>query len=157
MTTDEKFMKKALLEAEKAVLEDEVPVGAVAVLDGKIIARAHNNRERTQNAINHAEMLVIQKACKKLASWRLDGVTLYVTIEPCPMCTGAIINSRLRRVVFGASDYKAGSCGSVVNLFELPYNHKPELVSGFMADECSALLTDVFANLRKIKNERKPL
>ncbi|MDY6017962.1 MAG: nucleoside deaminase, partial [Oscillospiraceae bacterium] len=96
-------------------------------------------------------------ACKKLGGWRLWECEMFVTLEPCPMCTGAIINSRLRRLVFGASDGKAGSCGSVINLFDLPYNHKPEVVPGFMAEECSALLTDFFSELRRAKNERKQL
>ena len=151
MTTDEKFMKKALLEAEKAVLEDEVPVGAIAVLDGKIIARAHNNRERTQNAINHAEMLVIQKACKKLASWRLDGVTLYVTIEPCPMCMGAIINARVPRVVYGARDKKAGCCGTLYDLNEGKFNHTTQITQGVLEDECGGIIRRYFESKRRKK------
>ena len=151
MTTDEKFMKKALLEAEKAVLEDEVPVGAVAVLDGKIIARAHNNRERTQNAINHAEMLVIQKACKKLGSWRLDGVTLYVTIEPCPMCMGAIINARVPRVVYGARDKKAGCCGTLYDLNEGKFNHTTQITQGVLEDECGGIIRRYFESKRRKK------
>ena len=151
MTTDEKFMKKALLEAEKAVLEDEVPVGAIAVLDGKIIARAHNNRERTQNAINHAEMLVIQKACKKLGSWRLDGVTLYVTIEPCPMCMGAIINARVPRVVFGARDKKAGCCGTLYDLNEGKFNHTTQITQGVLEDECGGIIRRYFESKRRKK------
>lgn len=151
MTTDEKFMKKALLEAEKAVVEDEVPVGAIAVLDGKIIARAHNNRERTQNAINHAEMLVIQKACKKLASWRLDGVTLYVTIEPCPMCMGAIINARVPRVVYGARDKKAGCCGTLYDLNEGKFNHTTQITQGVLEDECGGIIRRYFEEKRRKK------
>ncbi len=151
MTTDEKFMKKALFEAEKAVLEDEVPVGAVAVLDGKIIARAHNNRERTQNAINHAEMLVIQKACKKLGSWRLDGVTLYVTIEPCPMCMGAIINARVPRVVYGARDKKAGCCGTLYDLNEGKFNHTTQITQGVLENECGGIIRRYFEEKRRKK------
>lgn len=151
MTVDEKFMKCALREAQKAVLEDEVPIGAIAVLDGKIIARAHNNRERTQNAINHAEMLVIQKACKKLKSWRLDGVTLYVTIEPCPMCMGAIINARLPRVVYGASDKKAGCCGTLYDLNEGKFNHVTSLTAGVLQDECGGIIRRYFEEKRKKK------
>ena len=151
MTTDEKFMKKALLEAEKAVLEDEVPVGAIAVLDGKVIARAHNNRERTQNAINHAEMLVIQKACKKLGSWRLDGVTLYVTIEPCPMCMGAIINARVPRVVFGARDKKAGCCGTLYDLNEGKFNHTTQITQGVLEQECGGIIRRYFESKRRKK------
>ena len=151
MTTDEKFMKKALLEAEKAVAEDEVPVGAIAVLDGKVIARAHNNRERTQNAINHAEMLVIQKACKKLASWRLDGVTLYVTIEPCPMCMGAIINARVPRVVYGARDKKAGCCGTLYDLNEGKFNHTTQITQGVLEQECGGIIRTYFESKRRKK------
>ena len=155
--TDTYFMNLAIEQAKIAAVELEVPVGAVIVRNGEVVSVGRNRREYGKNALAHAEIEAIDLACKKLGGWRLWECEMFVTLEPCPMCTGAIINSRLRRVVFGASDYKAGSCGSVVNLFELPYNHKPELVSGFMADECSALLTDFFANLRKIKNERKPL
>ena len=151
MTIDEKFMKKALKEAEKAVTEDEVPVGAVAVFDGKIIARAHNNRERTQNAINHAEMLVIQKACKKLNSWRLDGVTLYVTIEPCPMCMGAIINARVPRVVFGARDLKAGCCGTLYDLNEGKFNHTTSITQGVLELECGGIIRRYFEEKRRKK------
>lgn len=155
--TDKDFMTIAIEQAKLSAAELEVPVGAVIVRGGEVVSVGRNRRELGKNALAHAEIEAIDLACKKLGGWRLWECEMFVTLEPCPMCTGAIINSRLRRVVFGASDYKAGSCGSVVNLFELPYNHKPELVSGFMADECSALLTDFFANLRKIKNERKPL
>ena len=129
----------------------EVPIGAVVVRAGEIVARAHNRRELDQDPSAHAEFAALCAAARSLGRWRLSDCTVYVTLEPCPMCAGAIINSRLRRVVYGASDPKAGSCGSVANLFELPYNHKPELVSGFMAEECSALLTDFFAELRKKK------
>lgn len=151
MTTDEKFMKKALKEAEKAVVEDEVPVGAVAVLDGKVIARAHNNRERTQNAVNHAEILVIQKACKKLSSWRLDGVTLYVTIEPCPMCMGAIINARIPRVVYGARDKKAGCCGTLYDLNEGKFNHVTSITQGVLEEECGGIIRSYFEEKRRKK------
>ena len=147
----EDYMREALSLAREAAQEGEVPVGCVIVKDGEIIGRGRNRREELQRTSSHAEMEAIAQANERLRSWRLDGCTLYVTLEPCPMCAGAIINSRLRRVVYGASDPKAGSCGSVANLFELPYNHKPELVSGFMAEECSALLTDFFAELRKKK------
>lgn len=119
--------------------------------NGEVVSVGRNRRETGKNALAHAEIEAIDLACKKLGGWRLWECELFVTLEPCPMCAGAIINSRLRRVVYGASDPKAGSCGSVTNLFELPYNHKPEFVSGFMAEECSALLTDFFAELRKKK------
>ena len=151
---DKDFMTLAIEQAKIAASELEVPVGAVIVRNGEVVSVGRNRRETDKNALAHAEIEAINLACKKLGGWRLWECEMFVTLEPCPMCTGAIINSRLRRVVFGASDYKAGSCGSVVNLFELPYNHKPELIGGFMADECSALLTDFFANLRKMKNEK---
>lgn len=151
MSLDEIFMKKALKEAQKAVLEDEVPVGAIAVFDGKVIARAHNNRERTQNAINHAEMIVIQKACKKLSSWRLDGVTLYVTIEPCPMCMGAIINARIPRVVYGARDKKAGCCGTLYDLNEGKFNHVTSITQGVLEEECGGIIRRYFEEKRRKK------
>ena len=147
------MMLRAIELARQAGSRGEIPVGAVIVKDGKIIAEGYNRREEKKNALSHAETEAINTACEVLGDWRLDGCVLYVTLEPCPMCTGAIINSRIRRLVFGASDYKAGSCGSVVNLFDLPYNHKPELVTGFMQEECSALLTEFFANLRQRKKQ----
>ena len=153
--TDTDFMMVAIEQAKLAADELEVPVGAVVVRNGEVVSVGRNRREKGKNALAHAEIEAIDLACKKLGGWRLWECEIYVTLEPCPMCTGAIINSRLRRVVYGASDYKAGSCGSVVNLFDLPYNHKPELVSGFMADECAALLTEFFVNLRKHKNEKQ--
>ena len=153
--TDTDFMMVAIEQAKLAADELEVPVGAVIVRNGEVVSVGRNRREKGKNALAHAEIEAIDLACKKLGGWRLWECEIYVTLEPCPMCTGAIINSRLRRVVYGASDYKAGSCGSVVNLFDLPYNHKPELVTGFMADECAALLTEFFANLRKHKNEKQ--
>ncbi len=149
--TDVEFMKEALRLADEAALEGEVPVGAVVTIDGRIVGRGRNRREKDKNALAHAELEAINEACKTLGGWRLWQCDMYVTLEPCPMCTGAIINSRIKRLIYGASDYKAGSCGSVVNLFELPYNHKPEVVSGFMQDECAQKLTDFFKNLRKIK------
>lgn len=151
---DRDFMLLALEQARLAAEELEVPVGAVIVRNGELVSVGRNRRETGKNALAHAEIEAIDLACKKLGGWRLWECEMYVTLEPCPMCTGAIINSRIRRLVYGASDYKAGSCGSVINLFELPYNHKPEVVSGFMADECSAMLSEFFANLRRIKNEK---
>lgn len=151
MTIDEKFMNEALKEAKKAVLEDEVPIGAVVVLDGKVIARAHNNRERTQNAVNHAEVLAIQKACKKLSSWRLDGVTLYVTIEPCPMCMGAIINARVPRLVYGARDKKAGCCGTLYDLNEGKFNHVTSITQGVLEEECGGIIRRYFEEKRRKK------
>lgn len=149
---NESFMKEALKLAREAALEGEVPVGAVVVLGDEIVGRGRNRREKGKNALAHAELEAIDEACRRLDGWRLWQCDMFVTLEPCPMCTGAIINSRIRKLVFGASDYKAGSCGSVVNLFDLPYNHKPEVVSGFMQEECSAILTDFFKELRNKKN-----
>jgi tRNA(adenine34) deaminase len=153
--TDTEFMNIAIEQAKIAAEELEVPVGAVIVRNGEVVSVGRNRREIGKNALAHAEIEAIDLACKKLGGWRLWECEMYVTLEPCPMCTGAIINSRIRRLVYGASDYKAGSCGSVVNLFDLPYNHKPEVVSGFMAEECSALLSEFFAKLRRIRNEKK--
>ena len=123
-------------------------MGAVIAKDGEIIARAHNTRETEKNATHHAELLAIDEACRKLGGWRLWQCELFVTLEPCPMCTGAIINSRLKRVVYGAKDEKAGCCGSVTNLFEMPFNHKPVLESGLLEEECAALLRAFFERLR---------
>lgn len=148
---DRELMLLAIGQARLAAAELEVPVGAVISRNGEVVSVGRNRRETGKNALAHAEIEAIDLACKRLGGWRLWECELFVTLEPCPMCAGAIINSRLRRVVYGASDPKAGSCGSVTNLFELPYNHKPELVSGFMAEECSSLLTDFFAELRKKK------
>ena len=142
-------MKEALKEAKKAAEELEVPVGAVIVHKDKIIARGRNRREISKNALFHAEIEAINNACKKLNSWRLIGCTLYVTLEPCPMCAGAIINSRISEIIYGANDPKAGSCGSVTDLFSLPYNHKPVVTGGILKDECAEILTNFFKNLRK--------
>ncbi len=145
------FMNEALRLAEEAAKEGEVPVGAVAVWDGKIVGRGRNRREKDKNALAHAEIEAINEACRTLGGWRLWKCDLYVTLEPCPMCTGAIINSRIKRLIYGASDRKAGSCGSVVNLFDLPYNHKPEIIKGVCEEECSLLLTNFFKILRNKK------
>ena len=148
-TIDEKFMREAILLAKEAADDDEAPIGAVIVRDGEIVGRGRNRREKDKNALGHAEIEAINDACKTLGGWRLIGCTMYVTLEPCPMCTGAIINSRIERVVFGAYDKKAGSCGSLINLFDLPYNHKPLLSGGFMEEECGSLLSEFFKKLRK--------
>lgn len=147
--TETEIMLRAIELAKKAAELDEVPVGAVVVKDGEIVGEGFNRRETGKNALAHAELEAIDNACKRLGGWRLHQCEIYVTLEPCPMCTGAIINSRLKRIVFGAYDPKAGSVGSVVNLCDLPYNHKPEIQGGFMQDECSTLLTEFFANLRE--------
>lgn len=143
------YMKIALAEAENAAREGEIPVGAVIVKDGEIVASAHNNREATGDATGHAELLAIRKACTALGGWHLERCTLYVTLEPCPMCMGAIINSRLGKVIFGAKDAKAGACGSVIDLRSYPFNHKPQIESGFMKEECAKILSDFFADKRK--------
>lgn len=147
------YMTKALELAKAAAAEGEVPVGAVVVRssDGAIIGQGCNRREADRCATAHAEMLAIKEACKVLGGWRLSGCTLYVTLEPCPMCSGAVINSRLDRVVFGAYDPKAGSAGSVANLFEFNYNHHPAVQGGIMQEECEKILSDFFRNLRQEK------
>lgn len=152
MTEDELFMSAALEEASAAAAEGETPVGAVIVRYGEIIARAHNRRETEKHALRHAELSAIDQACRTLGGWRLTGCTLYVTLEPCPMCSGAIINSRIVRLVYGARDAKAGCAGSVCDLFGMPFNHHPEITGGVLADECSAVLSDFFRELRKSKS-----
>ena len=143
------FMRFALQEAQKAADIDEVPIGAVIVKDNQIIARAHNLRETLQDATAHAELLAIRKACEVLGTWRLIGCSLYVTLEPCPMCAGAIILSRVDRVVFGAKDPKGGACGSIVNLpADKRFNHRPEIVEGVLADECGDILKKFFKSKR---------
>lgn len=155
MTEQEKFMKAALRLAKKAADEGEVPVGCVVVRDGQIVGRGRNRRETKKNALGHAEIEAIHKACRKLGGWRLHQCDLYVTLEPCPMCTGAIINARIQTVYFGAPDPKAGSCGSVVNLFDLPYNHKPKVVSGLLEQDCIDQLQAFFRALRARKKAEK--
>ena len=153
MKTDNLFMSEALKLAEQSADELEVPVGAVIVHENKIISIGRNRRETSKNALAHAEIEAINAACKNLGNWRLLDCTLYVTLEPCPMCAGAIINSRITKLVYGANDPKAGACGSVINLFELPFNHKAEVLSGIMETECSEILSDFFKKLRnKTKN-----
>ncbi len=142
-------MSLAMAEAEKAIKLGEIPVGAVIVKDGEVIASAYNLRETDRDATAHAEVICIKKACERLGGWRLSGCTLYVTLEPCPMCAGAIINSRIEKVVFGAYDSRAGSFGSLVNLASYPYNHKPELVGGVMAEEAETVLKKFFKGLRQ--------
>lgn len=153
MDTDIFYMKKALELANKAAEIGEVPVGAVVVKKstGEIVGEGYNRREVDKDSIAHAEIIAIENASKKLDGWRLIDCELFVTLEPCPMCAGAIINSRIERVVYGAIDKKAGSCGSVVNLFDLPYNHKPELTGGILSEECSSILSEFFKKLRESK------
>lgn len=146
-------MKQALALAQQAADEGEVPVGAVVVRDGVVIGKGRNRRELGKNSLAHAEIEAIDMACKTLGGWRLSGCDLYVTLEPCPMCAGAIINARIDRVIQGAVDPKAGSCGSVVDLFSLPYNHRPQLVRGVLEAECSEMLRDFFRSLRRARKE----
>lgn len=154
---DEKYMKEALRLAKKAAAMGEVPVGAVVVQDGRIIARGYNRREIDQNGLAHAELTAMQRACKKLNSWRLEGCTLYVTLEPCPMCTGAIINTRVERVVIGATDPKGGAMGGVTDLLEHPWNHHPEVTKGVLEEECGGILKEFFKQLRDQKKQKKNL
>lgn len=148
MTNDEKFMRRALELAAEAARLGEVPVGAVVVKDGEIISEAFNRRELDRNALAHAELLAIDSACKRLGGWRLHQCQLYVTLEPCPMCAGAIVNSRIKRVIIGARDSKAGALGSLINLNFYPLNHHPEVCFGVCGDEASALLREFFIGLR---------
>ena len=149
MTTDEKFMSIALKEAKKAALLDEVPVGAVLVIDGKVVSKGYNKREKSCDPTDHAEIIAIRKACKKFESWRLKEATLYVTIEPCAMCGGAIIWSRISRVVYGADDPKGGVAHSALNLFENEkVNHHPEVVGGVLKEECASLIKEFFSKKR---------
>ena len=146
---DEYFMEIALTLAKKAYKKGEVPIGAIIVKDGKIISKAYNKREKTQNANAHAELTAINKACKKLKSWRLDGCTLYCTLEPCPMCAGAIVNSRIKKLVFGACEPKSGSVCSKFNILtESGLNHTVEYKGGVKEDECSKIIKDFFSDLR---------
>ena len=149
--TDERYMREAIAEAKAAAALGEVPVGAVIVRDGEIIARAGNRRESAKLATAHAELLAIEEACRTLGGWRLPRCTLYVTLEPCPMCAGAIVNSRIERVVFGAADPKAGAFSGVLDLNSFPLNHHPEVVHGVLGAECGALLSEFFAIRRANK------
>ena len=146
--TDFELMGAALEEARKAAALGEVPVGAVVAKDGEIISAAHNTRETEKNALHHAELLAIDAACKKLGGWRLWQCDLYVTLEPCPMCAGAILNARIPRVYYGARDREMGACGGVLNLFMEDFPHPPALVGGVLAEDCRRVLTDFFRNLR---------
>lgn len=151
---DEQMMREALELAREAAAEGEVPVGCVITLDGRIVGRGRNRRELGKSALAHAELEAIAEACKTLGGWRLWQCTLYVTLEPCPMCAGAIINARIPRVVYGARDAKAGSCGSIVDLFSLPYNHKPQVEQGLLEAECSAVLSQFFQDLRERRRQK---
>ena len=146
--TDQEFMDAALELAKEAAAEGEVPVGCVIVRDGQIMGRGRNRRETEKTALGHGEIEAIADACRNLGGWRLWECTLYVTLEPCPMCAGAIINARIPRVVYGASDTKSGACGSVCNLFSMEFNHHPAVEKGIREAECAALLQVFFQNLR---------
>ena len=156
MPYNEKFMQLAIAEAKKAEKKGECPIGAVVVCNDEVISKAHNLRETKQLSVNHAELLAIKKANKKTGSWRLENCDLYITLEPCPMCSGAIIQSRIKNVYFGAFDKKAGAAGSVCDLF-LPgmFNHNVSVTGGVLKNECSSLLTDFFKRLRKSKKNKK--
>ena len=145
---DEKFMAMALELAKEAFDAGEVPVGCVVVRDGEVVGAGRNRREQDKNALRHAEIEAIDAACQKLGGWRLWECTLYVTLEPCPMCAGAIINARIPRVVYGAKDSKCGATGSVCNLFSMEFNHHPQVECGILEEECGNLLTEFFKNLR---------
>lgn len=149
-----KFMKEALKEASKSYKKEEIPVGAVIVKDNKIIAKAHNLKETKHDCTNHAEILAIKKACKKLNSWRLTGCTMYITLEPCSMCTGALILSRIDKVVIGTMDEKTGACGSVLNLSkDYKFNHVLDIETGILENECKTMIQQFFKELRNKKRK----
>ncbi len=150
MTTDEKYMREAIKQARKAAKIDEVPIGCVIVYDDKIIARGYNRRNTDKSTLAHAEIIAIRKAAKVIGDWRLEDCTMYITLEPCPMCAGAIVQARIPRVVVGAMNPKAGCAGSVINLLQMDgFNHKAELASGVLVDECRTMLQDFFKEMRK--------
>ena len=152
MQEKEKFMEEAIKEAKKAAKKLEVPVGCVIVKNGEIIAKAHNQKETKLDTTRHAEIIAIQKASKKLDSWRLLDCEMYVTLEPCSMCAGAMIQARIKKVYIGAKDEKTGACGSVLNLLQdYPFNHKIEIETGIKKGECEKILKEFFKNLRKLK------
>lgn len=155
MSRDEVFMAEAIALAKKAGQLGEVPIGCVITKDDEIVGRGYNRRETGKTALGHAELMAIEDACRNLGGWRLWQCRMYVTLEPCPMCAGAIINARIPVVVYGAKDPKAGSVDSVVTLFSLPYNHKPQVISGVMEADCAALLKDFFQNLRQRKKNAR--
>ena len=157
LTADEKFMKKAIAQARRAAAIGEIPIGCVIVCDEKIIARGFNERLHKHSTLAHAEITAIDRASRKLGDWRLEGCTMYVTLEPCQMCSGALVQSRIDRVVIGTMNPKAGCAGSLLNILQMPqFNHQVEITRGVLQEECSALLTDFFADLRRrLKEEKK--
>ena len=157
MTEDEKYMKKAIRQAKRAAALGEIPIGCVIVQGDKIVARGFNQRLTKHSTLAHAEMTAIDRASRRLGDWRLEGCTMYVTLEPCQMCSGALVQSRIDRVVIGTMNPKAGCAGSLLNILQMPqFNHQVEITRGVCAEECSALLTDFFAKLRqRLKDEKK--
>ena len=156
MTEDERYMKEAIRQARKAEALDEVPIGCVIVYDGRIIARGYNRRNTDKNTLSHAELNAIRKASRKLWDWRLEGCTMYITLEPCQMCAGAIVQARVTRVVIGSRNPKAGCAGSVLNLLQMAeFNHQVELTEGVLTEECSNMLSEFFRNLRVRKKQEK--
>ena len=156
MTEEERFMKEAIRQAKKAWALKEVPIGCVIVSDGKIIARGYNRRNTDKNTLSHAELNAIRKASKKLGDWRLEGCTMYVTLEPCQMCAGAIVQSRMKKVVIATMNPKAGCAGSVLNLLQMAaFNHQVEIEKGVLEEECSTMLSDFFRELREKKKREK--
>ena len=156
LTEQERYMKEAIRQAKKARALEEVPIGCVIVCDGQIIARGYNRRTTDKNTLSHAELNAIKKASKKLGDWRLEGCTMYVTLEPCQMCAGALMQSRIDRVVIGSMNPKAGCAGSVLNLLEMDgFNHKVEVIRGVLQEECSSMLSDFFKELREKKKMLK--
>ena len=150
MTDDEKYMRAAIREAKKAYALGEVPIGCVIVFEGKIIGRGYNRRIADKNVLSHAEINAIKKACKKMGDWRLEGCTMYITLEPCQMCAGAIVQARIPKVVIGAMNPKAGCAGSVLNILQREeFNHQAEIESGVLGEECSRMMSDFFRQLRK--------
>ena len=156
MNQEERFMREALRQAKKAYALNEVPIGCVIEYEGKIIARGYNRRNTDKNTLAHAELLAIKRASKKLGDWRLEGCTMYVTLEPCQMCAGAIVQARISRVVVGSMNPKAGCAGSILNLLQMPqFNHQVELQTGVLKEECSAMLSGFFRELRERKKKEK--
>lgn len=156
LTDQERYMKEAIRQAKKARALEEVPIGCVIVCNGRIIARGYNRRNTDKNTLSHAELNAIKKASKKLGDWRLEGCTMYVTLEPCQMCAGALMQSRIDRVVIGSMNPKAGCAGSVLNLLEMDgFNHKVEVIRGVLQEECSIMLSDFFRELREKKKMLK--
>ena len=156
MTRDEKFMRQAMTQAKKAYAQGETPIGCVIVYQDKVIARGYNKRNGKKNTLAHAEIIAIHKASKIIGDWRLEECTMYVTLEPCPMCAGAIVQSRISRVVVGSMNPKAGCAGSVLNLLQQPgFNHQVELTTGVLGEECSQLMSGFFRELRQKKGNRQ--